>query len=143
MTVLLLHGPNLNLLGEREKSTYGTLSSEALVEKLRNEFPGVTIDYFQSNHESELVDRIQGARHTHQGILINAGAFSHTSVAIADAVRSVPLPSICVHITNIYKREAYRHTDLVGEACRGAIVGLGTEGYTLAMECLLEFTGQD
>jgi 3-dehydroquinate dehydratase-2 len=136
--ILLIHGPNLNLLGEREPSAYGVKSSETVLEELRNEFPNIEIEYFQSNSESDLVDTIQASRKTCQGILINAGAFSHTSIAIADALRSIKLPAISVHLTNIYQREDFRHSDIVGEACQGAIVGLGTAGYALALECLLE-----
>jgi 3-dehydroquinate dehydratase II len=135
---LLVHGPNLNLLGERETSRYGHVSSEALVMDLGTKFNGHEVDYYQSNIEGELVDKIHEARKTYDGLLINAGAFSHSSIAMADAIRSIDIPCYCVHISNIYQRESFRHTDIVGEACKGAIVGLGTEGYVLAMECLLD-----
>lgn len=138
MKILLLHGPNLNLLGEREPEKYGRLSSEGILEGLKRDFPKEDIQYFQSNIEGEIVNIIQQAQEQFDGLLINAGAFSHTSVAIADAIRSTHIQCIAVHITNIYQREAYRHTDLVGEACTGCIVGLGTDGYKLAMECLLD-----
>jgi len=138
MNILLLHGPNLNLLGEREPEKYGRLSSEGILENLRKDFPKQDIQYFQSNIEGELVSTIQQAKGQYHGIIVNAGAFSHTSVAMADAVRSIGLPCIAVHITNIYQREEYRYTDLVGDACHGCIVGLGTDGYKLAMECLLD-----
>ncbi len=141
MKILLIHGPNLNLLGEREPEKYGHASSGAIVAELQRQFGSVTLDYFQSNIEGELVNAIQQASKSHDGILINAGAFSHTSVAMADAIRSIDIPCFCVHITNIYQRETYRHQDLVGEACKGAIVGLGTKGYLLALECLLEEVG--
>lgn len=138
MNILLLHGPNLNLLGEREPEKYGDLSSEGILHGLRKDFPRENIQYFQSNIEGELVNIIQQAREQYDGIVINAGAFSHTSVAVADAIRGIALPCIAVHITNIYQREGYRHTDLVGEACTGCIAGLGTDGYRLALECLLD-----
>ncbi len=138
MKILLIHGPNLNLLGEREPGKYGHTSSESLVKKLKDQFREHELDYFQSNIEGELVNAIQGAAKTHHGILMNAGAFSHTSVAIADAIRAIKIPCFCVHITNIYQRESYRQTDLISEACKGAIVGLGIEGYGLALECMLE-----
>lgn len=138
MNILLLHGPNLNLLGEREPEKYGHLSSEGILENLRKDFPDQDIQYFQSNIEGELVDAIQQAKERYHGMIINAGAFSHTSVAMADAIRGIGLPCIAVHITNIYQREEYRHTDLAGEACIGCIAGLGADGYKLAMECLLD-----
>lgn len=134
--VLLIHGPNLNLLGTREPEKYGYTSSEDIIENLRTGHIVSQVDYFQSNSESELVDKVQQAASQYQGILINAGAFSHTSVALADALRAIPIPKIAVHITNIYQREDYRHKDLTGEACDGAIVGLGVEGYALALDHL-------
>lgn len=136
--ILLIHGPNLNLLGSREQFVYGRQTSEDILAGLRAEFPALQVDYRQSNSESELVETVQSAAGAYAGFLINAGAYSHTSVALADAVKAVKMPCICVHISNIYAREAYRHTDLVGEACSGAIVGLGTDGYGLAMACLLD-----
>jgi 3-dehydroquinate dehydratase-2 len=138
MNILLIHGPNLNLLGTREPDQYGKASSETIVTDLKTQFSNYTISYFQSNDEGELVNAIQSAKQNVQGILINAGGLSHTSISIADAIRSVGLPCISIHITNIYQRESYRHHDIVGEACKGAIVGLGTDGYQLAMECLLD-----
>ncbi|MEZ4803966.1 MAG: type II 3-dehydroquinate dehydratase [Bacteroidia bacterium] len=136
--ILLIHGPNLNLLGEREPASYGMKTSQTILEDLKKEFPNIELDYVQSNSESDLVDAIQASSATFHGILINAGAFSHTSIAIADALRSIKLPAISVHLTNIYQREGFRHSDIIGEACQGAIVGLGTDGYALALECLLE-----
>ncbi len=136
--ILLIHGPNLNLLGSRQTDVYGSVSSESIVADLQKQFPNHQIQYFQSNSEAELVDTIQNAKQKFDGIVINAGAYSHTSIAIADALRSVNMPSIAVHISNIYKRESFRHTDLVGEACKGAIVGLGVAGYALALEHLTE-----
>ncbi|NQW43474.1 MAG: type II 3-dehydroquinate dehydratase [Bacteroidetes bacterium] len=136
--VLLIHGPNLNLLGIREPEKYGHMTSELMVENLKLKFKDIELTYFQSNVEGEIVNNIQQAKEIIDGILINAGGFSHTSVAIADAIRSINLPVIAVHITNIYQREGYRHADIVGESCKGAIVGLGIEGYELAMECLME-----
>lgn len=136
--ILLIHGPNLNLLGSRQTEVYGYVSSETIVADLQKQFPSHQIQYFQSNSEAELVDAIQNARQQFDGIVINAGAFSHTSIAIADALRSVNMPSIAVHISNIYNRESFRHTDLVGDACKGAIVGLGVAGYAIALEHLTE-----
>lgn len=138
MKVILVHGPNLNLLGERQESIYGNSSSEDIVKRLKMEFPQLDLQYFQSNNEHELIDAIHAARKEYQGVLINPGAFSHSSIALADAIRSINIPSICIHISNIYQREDFRHTDLVGAACKGSIVGLGIEGYPLALECLID-----
>lgn len=138
MKVLLVHGPNLNLLGERQESIYGKSSSEDIVNRLKLQFPQLELQYFQSNNENELIDAVHSARTEYQGILINPGAFSHTSLALADAIRSINIPSICIHISNIYQREDFRHTDLVGTACKGSIVGLGIEGYPMALECLID-----
>lgn len=135
---MLIHGPNLNLLGSRQIEVYGSGSSETIVADLQKQFPNHHIQYFQSNSEAELVDAIQNAKQQFDGIIINAGAYSHTSIAIADALRSVNVPSIAVHISNIYNRESFRHADLIGEACKGAIVGLGVAGYALALEHLTE-----
>jgi 3-dehydroquinate dehydratase-2 len=136
--VLLIHGPNLNLLGTREPEKYGNTSSEQLLEQLNALGSDYTIDYFQSNSEAELVDAIQQSKGVYQGIIINPGAYSHTSIAIADAIRSVAVPTIAVHISNIYQRESFRHADLVGDACNGAIVGLGIAGYKIAFAHLTE-----
>ncbi|MFM6983142.1 MAG: type II 3-dehydroquinate dehydratase [Chitinophagaceae bacterium] len=136
--ILLIHGPNLNLLGSRQTEVYGTQTSEDIVKHLNSLSEVVKVDYFQSNSESELVATIQQSKGVYAGLIINAGAYSHTSVAIADALRSVSLPSIVVHISNIYQRESFRHADLVGDACQGAIVGLGIAGYEIAFGHLTE-----
>ncbi|MES2617467.1 MAG: type II 3-dehydroquinate dehydratase [Bacteroidota bacterium] len=136
--VLLLHGPNLNLLGSREPEKYGKTTSEEIVRDLKSQYPDISIDYLQSNQEGELTDIIQKSAANYSGLLINAGGLSHTSIAMADAIRSIAIPVIAVHISNIYNREGYRHTDIVGEACKGSITGLGTAGYALALECLLD-----
>lgn len=136
MKILIIHGPNLNLLGKREPEKYGVTNSDDLVRLLKSDFESDDISYFQSNIEGEIINTIQQAEKIYEGILINAGGFSHTSVGISDAIRSIRIPAIAVHITNIYSRETYRHKDIVGEACFGSITGLGIKGYTLAMECL-------
>lgn len=140
--VLLIHGPNLNLLGSREPDKYGAKTSEDIVAELKSLKLVNKVDYFQSNFEGELVNKIHESRTMYDGILVNAGAFSHTSVALADALRSVSLPKVSVHITNIYQREQYRHADLVGEACDGSIIGLGVAGYSLALEHLVDLIHQ-
>lgn len=136
-TILIIHGPNLNLLGTREPEKYGNLSSEALVEKLRVQFLNIRIDYFQSNSESEIIEKIQNSINEYDGLLINAAGFSHTSIAIADAIKSAGIKCLSIHITNIYQREGFRKVDIVGDACLGSIVGLGTDGYPIAVEHLL------
>jgi 3-dehydroquinate dehydratase-2 len=136
--VLLIHGPNLNLLGTREPEKYGHTTSEQILNQLNDLKTDYEVAYFQSNSEAEIVTAIQAAKGVYQGIIINPGAYSHSSVAIADAIRSVAVPTIAVHISNIYQREDFRHTDIVGEACQGAIVGLGVAGYTLAFTHLIE-----
>lgn len=136
--LLLIHGPNLNLLGTREPERYGSTSSEQLHEQLNSLGNDYTLDYFQSNSEAELVDAIQQAESVYKGIIINPGAYSHTSIAMADAIRSIAIPAIAVHISNIYQRESFRHADLVGDACKGAIVGLGIAGYKIAFAHLTE-----
>ena len=136
--LLLIHGPNLNLLGTREPEKYGNTSSEQLLNQLNSLNSDYSVSYFQSNSESDLVTAIQEAKGVYKGIVINPGAYSHTSIAIADAIRSIAVPTIAVHISNIYQREDFRHTDIIGEACQGAIVGLGIAGYALAFTHLIE-----
>jgi 3-dehydroquinate dehydratase-2 len=136
--VLLIHGPNLNLLGTREPEKYGNTTSEQILEHLNTLKDDYEVAYFQSNSEAEIVTAIQNAKGVYSGIIINPGAYSHTSIAIADAIRSVAVPTIGVHISNIYQREEFRHADIVGEACQGAIVGLGVAGYALAFTHLVE-----
>lgn len=138
MKVQIINGPNLNLLGKREPGKYGSESFEERLEKLRKLFPEVSIDYFQSNIEGEIINRIHETGFTCDGIVINPGAYTHTSVAIADAVAAVKSPVIEVHITNIAAREEFRHNSLVGRYCAGSIVGLGMDGYRLAIEALKE-----
>jgi len=138
--VLVLNGPNLNMLGKREPAIYGaqTLADvEALCRSAGEEF-GLSIDFRQSNHEGELVTRIQEALGTADGILINPGAYSHTSVAIYDALKAVSLPTAEVHISNIHQREAFRHHSYVSAVAFGVICGFGTLGYRLALEAMAQ-----
>lgn len=138
--VLVLNGPNLNLLGTREPETYGaeTLKDvEALCRRAAGEF-GLTLDFRQSNHEGELVTWIQDARKTADGIVINPAAYSHTSVAIHDALRAAGLPVAEVHLTNIHQREAFRHHSYVSSVAFGVICGFGSLGYKLALEALAQ-----
>lgn len=133
----IIDGPNLNLTGIREPETYGTTRIADYVEQLRNRFADIEIAYFQSNIEGELIDRIQQVGFEADGIIINAGGYSHTSVALHDALAAVTAPAIEVHISNIFAREDYRHHSLLTSACRGIICGMGLEGYALAIEALL------
>lgn len=136
--VMIINGPNLNLVGVREPDVYGVVSMDSFIERLRSERKDVQIDYYQSNIEGELVDKIQEVGFTYDGIVINAGGYSHTSVAIHDALAAVPAPAIEVHISNIFAREEYRHHSLLTSACRGIVCGLGLKGYELAINALLD-----
>lgn len=137
--VLIINGPNLNLLGIREPSIYGSLSMEEYLTALQSDYPQVEIDYFQSNHEGDIIDRIHemGFEPDLNGIILNAGAYTHTSLAIADAIRAVERPVVEVHISNIAAREEIRHRSLLTSACRGIIAGFGLDSYRLALESLL------
>lgn len=135
--IMIINGPNLNLVGVREPEVYGSKSMDQYVGELKILFPEVTIGYYQSNIEGEIVGKIQEVGFDCAGIVINAGGYSHTSVAIHDAVKSVSAPVIEVHISNIFAREEYRHHSLLSSACRGMICGLGLDGYRLAIENLL------
>ena len=139
MKLLVINGPNLNFLGIREKGIYGTEDYEYLVTMLKDKAraEGHDLEVFQSNCEGEIIDKIQEAYHTKaEGIIINPGAFTHYSYAIRDALASVEIPKIEVHISNVHKREEFRHTSVTAPACTGQIVGLGLKGYALAMDYL-------
>ncbi|MCK9481162.1 MAG: type II 3-dehydroquinate dehydratase [Bacteroidia bacterium] len=138
MKFLVLHGPNLNLLGKRQPEIYGFERFEDFLIEMRNRFAGVQIDYFQSNHEGDLIDFVQKSESQYQGVIFNAGGFSHTSVAIADAVAAVNVPYVGVHISNVYARERERHIDLLAKYCVGTITGLGMKGYELALQYLID-----
>lgn len=133
----IINGPNLNLTGRREPSVYGTTSMENMLAGLREWFPEVEIGYYQSNIEGEIIDRLQAVGFSADGIVLNAGGYSHTSVAIHDAVAAITTPVIEVHISNIYAREEYRRHSLLSDACRGVICGLGLDGYRFALEALM------
>ena len=142
--VLVIHGPNLNLLGQREPGIYGstTLAElDASLQALAAEL-GVRLETRQSNHEGVIIDWIHGAAGQQDGIVINPGGYTHTSVAIADALRSVPVPAIEVHLSNLYKRESLRHTSVTGVACAGVVMGLGPASYHLALRALAQRTAQ-
>ncbi len=137
-SVLILNGPNLNMLGIRQPEVYG-VTTLADIEKLCKEH-GQAIDlevsFAQSNHEGALVDAIHDARGTHQGIIINAGAYTHTSIALMDAIASVELPTIELHLSNVHAREEFRHKSYIAKVCLGIICGFGAQGYTLAMDAI-------
>ena len=133
----IVNGPNLNLTGVREPDVYGSVTMEQYVERLAKGFPQVEIGYYQSNVEGELIDHIQRVGFAADGLIVNLGGYSHTSVALHDALLAVPAPKVEVHISNIFAREEYRHHSLVTSACRGMVCGLGLEGYRLAVESFL------
>jgi 3-dehydroquinate dehydratase-2 len=137
MKVQIINGPNLNLLGKREPSIYGNCSFEDYLNRLREQYTGMEITYFQSNSESELIDKIQIAGFQADAIILNAGAYTHTSIALHDAIRSVFAPVIEVHISNVHSREEFRHKSMIASACKGVICGFGMESYRLAVEAVL------
>ena len=133
MTIQIINGPNLNLLGIREPGVYGTMSFDDFLPRLRALFPNVQIDYFQSNHEGELIDKLQSVGFACDGIVLNAGAYTHTSIALADCIRAISAPVVEVHISNVHQREPFRHQSLIATACRGVICGFGLDSYRLAV----------
>jgi len=139
MKILLINGPNLNLLGIREQSIYGNKSFENYFETLQNEFPDIEMEYYQSNIEGELINKIHERGFTFDGIIINAGAYTHTSVAIRDAISGVKSPVVEVHISNILTRESFRHESLIGPVCVGSIMGFGLDSYRLGIEAIKKY----
>ncbi len=133
MKLLILNGPNLNLLGTREPAIYGRQTFEEYFETLQMAFPSVTIHYFQSNHEGLLIDKLHEAGFTYNGIILNPGAYTHTSIALADAIAAIETPVVEVHISNIYSREIFRQKSYTAPNCVGSITGLGLKGYDLAV----------
>ena len=135
MKLLIMNGPNLNLLGVREKNIYGEQSFESYFEELKHKFPDIELDYYQSNVEGELINRIHEARGVYDGIVLNAGGYTHTSVALADAIGGVKaqLPVVEVHISCILAREEFRHISLIAPNCKGSIMGFGLDSYRLAI----------
>lgn len=141
MRILIINGPNINLLGKREPSIYGSVSFEDYLGTLKALYPDVELDYFQSNVEGLLIDRIQETGFSLDGIVLNAGAYTHTSIALQDAIRAVPAPVIEVHISNVHAREEFRHKSMISCACLGVICGFGLDSYRLAVEALLQAKG--
>ena len=137
MKLLILNGPNLNLQGRRDRSVYGAETFEEFIPRLRTQYPSVEIDYAQSNIEGELIDTLHKADGVYDGVLFNAGGYTHTSVALRDAIDAVAVPVIEIHISNVSAREEFRHTSLIGATCRGTIAGFGLDSYRLGIEALL------
>jgi len=137
MKISIVNGPNLNLLGKREKGIYGNSSFEEWLEKIKPHYPQIEFDYFQSNIEGEIVSYIQKVGFTSDGIILNAGAYTHTSVAIRDAIAAVTTPVAEVHISNILSRESFRHESLIGPVCKGSIMGFSLDSYRLGIESFL------
>ena len=137
MKYIIINGPNLNLLGVREKSLYGNRSFENYYEELKTTYPDVELEYFQSNTEGTLIDKIHEVGFSYKGIILNAGAYTHTSVALGDAIGAITTPVIEVHISNIYAREAFRHKSFIAARCQGSICGFGLESYRLALQYFL------
>ncbi len=134
MKILIINGPNLNLLGVRQPDIYGSKSFDDYFSEIKNRFPNIDLHYYQSNHEGALIDKIHEAGFQFDGIIINAGAYSHTCFAIADAIAAITAPVVEVHISNTFAREAFRHHDVLTSKCKGIIAGLGLEGYALAID---------
>ncbi|MFT2010600.1 type II 3-dehydroquinate dehydratase [Pontibacter sp. 13R65] len=134
MKILILNGPNLNLLGVREKSIYGSQSFELYFEELQQAFPGLELSYFQSNTEGVLIDKLHEVGFSYKGIVLNAAAYTHTSVALSDAIKAIETPVVEVHISNVFAREAFRHKSMIAPYCIGSISGFGLESYRLALQ---------
>lgn len=134
--ILIVNGPNLNLLGRREPGIYGGTSFEDYLPQLRQRFPDVELEYYQSNVEGELINKMQQEGFTAHGIVLNAGAYTHTSVALHDCIRAIKSPVVEVHISNVHTREEFRHHSMISAACRGVICGFGLDSYRLAIEAL-------
>ncbi|MCI4648388.1 MULTISPECIES: type II 3-dehydroquinate dehydratase [Phaeodactylibacter] len=137
MRILILNGPNLNLLGKREPEIYGRQSFEDYFGELQAQFPEHKLEYFQSNHEGALLDKLHEVGFSYDGIVFNAGAYTHTSVALGDAIAGISTPVIEVHISNVHRREAFRHHSYLSAHCAGIIVGLGLQGYALGVQAII------
>ncbi len=137
MKLIIVNGPNLNLLGIREKDIYGDTSFEEYFKSIKDKFSNIDLEFFQSNHEGELIEKIQEIGFSYDGIIINAGGFTHTSVALRDAIASVKTPAIEVHISNILTREEFRKKSFLSDVCKGIISGLGLKGYEFAIDYFL------
>ncbi len=137
MKIAIINGPNLNLTGTREKDIYGNLKFDEFIPLLQKKYPNLELNYFQSNIEGEIINQIHTCGFNYAGIILNAGAYTHTSIAIADAVSSILTPVIEVHMSNVFAREEYRHVSFVGAKCQGSISGFGLKSYELAIESFI------
>ncbi len=137
MKIIIINGPNLNLVGIREQNVYGNESFDDYFEKINDKFENVDLEYFQSNIEGEIINKLHEVGFSYDGIILNAGGYTHTSVSIADAVKSINTPVVEVHISNIFAREDYRHKSLIAPNCKGSIIGFGLDVYRLAIESFL------
>ncbi len=138
MKLLILNGPNLNLLGKREPGIYGDQTFEGFFKELQEQFPLIDLSYYQSNIEGELIDKIQEADDTVDGVILNAGAYTHTSIGIGDAIKAIATPVIEVHISNTFGREAFRHQSYISPNAKGVILGFGLQSYELAIQSFLK-----
>lgn len=134
MKIIIINGPNLNLLGVREPEKYGSQTFESYFSDLKSKYPNVDLEYFQSNHEGVLLDKIHSVGFSYDGIILNAGALTHTSIALADAIAAIKTPVIEVHISNVHAREEFRHHSFISKNAKGIIVGFGIKGYELALQ---------
>lgn len=137
MKILIINGPNLNLLGTREPGIYGSCSFDSYLPELQKHYPEIEISYYQSNVEGELINKMQEVGFSYDGIILNAGAYTHTSIALHDCIRSLTTPVIEVHISNVHQREPFRHKSMISSACKGVICGFGLDSYRLAVEAFL------
>ena len=137
MHLLILNGPNLNLLGQREPEVYGNQSFDSYFDELKLQFPMVQLDYFQSNVEGEIINKLQEVGFSYDGILLNAGAYTHTSVAISDCVKAISSPVVEVHISNTFSREVFRHQSYISPHAKGVVIGFGLKSYALAIQSFL------
>jgi len=140
MKIIIINGPNLNLLGRREPSVYGSVSFEQYFEELKKAFPAIDIEYFQSNMEGEIINKLHEVGFVSDGIILNAGGYSHTSVSIADAVKAITTPVVEVHISNVFAREDFRHESLTAPYAKGSIIGFGLNSYRLAIQSFIPGT---
>ena len=140
MKILIVNGPNLNMLGRREPGIYGSSSFDDYLPKLHAKYPQAEISYYQSNVEGELINKMQEVGFSYDGIVLNAGAYTHTSIALHDCIRSLQCPVIEVHISNVHQREEFRHHSFISSACKGVICGFGLDSYRLAIEALCPLT---
>jgi len=139
MNIIIINGPNLNLLGKREPEVYGNQSFEMFFTNLKSEFPTINLHYFQSNIEGELIDKLQEVGFSFDGIILNAGAYTHTSIGIADAIKAIKTPVVEVHISNTFSRETFRHQSYISPVVRGIVIGFGLESYRLGLLSFIKY----